>query len=391
MVWMALVGVVCVVGSRQITGAGGAGAADVLRAVVGPAATARLEASYLTLADTLHAATYALGGQPVHAPWAGSPPAVTRPPVPGALAHGAVSQAQVASARSGQGSGPVPLLLPPLRVVITPALAGEGRWTTAGLPPAGRSALPPVAKTFLRPDPARPYALATLLQVDLRVARLHIVAGTEQPGGPIGRPGAGLIPPADTQGDRLLAVFNGGFKYADGAYGLMSGGTVYVRPVWGAATLAVTRRGSVLLGAWGRDARLSGANRALIAWRQNARLLLDQGRITAQTQEGDTWGLSIMNSVYTGRSGIGLTAQGTLLYVAGASLSATTLAQTLQAAGAVTAMELDINPYWVRSFTYGRDAHGQLTAWALDPAMPGIGMEYLYGYTRDFFYVTRSR
>lgn len=53
-------------------------------------------------------------------------------------------------------------------------------------------------------------------------------------------------------------------------------------------------------------------------------------------------------------------------------------------------MQLDINPFWVRAFTYGRDSQGQLIAWALDPAMPGNGMEYMYGDARDFFYLTRN-
>jgi hypothetical protein len=187
----------------------------------------------------------------------------------------------------------------------------------------------------------------------------------------------------------LLAVFNGGFKYADGAYGLMSGGTVYVPPVWGAATIAVTRSGGVIMGAWGRDHRLTGANRNLVAWRQNAGLLIDHGRITARTQIGTDWGQSILDSTYTWRSGIGLTKHGTLLYAAGSSLSAATLARTLAAAGAMSAMQLDINPFWVRAFTYGRDSQGQLTAFALDPVMPGSGMEYMYGDVRDFFYFTR--
>ena len=163
-----------------------------------------------------------------------------------------------------------------------------------------------------------------------------------------------------------------------------------MRPVWGAATIAVGQHGNVIMGRWGTDHRLSGANRTLVAWRQNAGLLIDHGRITPYTQDGSAWGLTILNSTYTWRSGIGLTRQGTLLYVAGNSLSAATLAQTLYAAGAVTAMQLDINPYWVRAFTYGRDAQGNLIAWALDPAMPGNGMEYMYGDPRDFFYFTRS-
>jgi hypothetical protein len=144
------------------------------------------------------------------------------------------------------------------------------------------------------------------------------------------------------------------------------------------------------MGAWGLDRRLAGTNRSLVAWRQNAGLLIDHGHISANTQVGAAWGLSILNSTYTWRSGIGVTRQGNLLYAAGNSLSAATLAGSLAAAGAVTAMQLDINPFWVRSFTYGRDSGGRLVATALSPSMPGTGMEYLYGDVRDFFYLTRA-
>jgi len=277
-----------------------------------------------------------------------------------------------------------------LPVVLTPVLPGEGIWTTAGLPAPGPTTLVPVVKTFIRPDPTRPYALATILQFDLRVTRIHMVAGAAQPGGPRGMPGGGAIPATEWQGTRLLAAVNGGFKYADGAYGMMAGGTVYVPPVWGAATIALTRSGRVIMGSWGLDRRLTGANSALTAWRQNGALLVDHGRIAPVTQDGAAWGLTILNNVYTWRSGIGLTRHGTFLYVAGNALSAVTLAQALRAAGATTAMQLDINPFWVRAFTYTRDTTGQLIATRLDPAMQGSGGEYLSGDARDFFYVTRS-
>jgi hypothetical protein len=216
------------------------------------------------------------------------------------------------------------------------------------------------------------------------------VAGIDQPGGTIGRPGSGLIPTTDTLSGRLLAVLNGGFKYADGAYGLMSGGAVFVPPTWGAATIAVTRDGKVFMGSWGLDRRLTGANTRLAAWRQNAGLLIDRGRIASRARNESNWGLSIMNDTYTWRSAIGLSNHHTLIYVAGGSLSAATLAQALRAAGATSAMQLDINPFWVRAFTYTQDAAGRLTATALDPAMPGTGLEYLYGDSRDFFYLTRA-
>lgn len=281
------------------------------------------------------------------------------------------------------------MLLAAMPAAMAPALPGEGAWITAGLPGPGPSALPPVAKAFIRPDSDRPYALATLLQFDLQVTQLHMVAGIQQPGASRGAPGTGVIPVVDQLGTRLLAAFNGGFKYADGAYGMMTDGTVYVPPVWGAATIALTSAGHVIMGSWGLDRRLTGANRGLVSWRQNGPLLIDHGLISPATQDGAAWGLTILNRTYTWRSGIGLTRHGTLLYVSGYALSAATLAQTLRSAGAVTAMQLDINPFWVRAFTYGRDAIGRLVATPLNPSMQGTGAEYLLGDARDFFYVTR--
>lgn len=98
---------------------------------------------------------------------------------------------------------------------------------------------------------------------------------------------------------------------------------------------------------------------------------------------------SISNRAYTWRSAIGLTDHGTLIYAAGDSLSAATLGRALQAAGAVMAMQTDINPKWVRAFTYQRSTTGTLQIAKLDPGMQGTGTEYFLGSARDFFYVTR--
>ncbi len=293
--------------------------------LLGPSITAHIEATYLDAADKIHALQFALSGGHVQAPWPVQPTTIAAPTA-ASLDAGPLAPPTPATVRTqrraiaitGTVLLPVPqgpLVLTALHTVVGPPLQGEGMWTTSGLPHAGSSKMPAVARAFLRPDPARPYALATLLQFDMRVARLHIVAGTDQPGGPIGHRGPGSITAADIQTDHLLATFNGGFKYADGEYGLMSDGTTYVRPVWGVATIAVTRDGRVLMGNWGKDPRLTGANQSLIAWRQNGALLVDQGRVTPHTNDGAAWGISVMNTVYTWRSGIGVTRQGTLLYV----------------------------------------------------------------------------
>jgi len=83
-----------------------------------------------------------------------------------------------------------------------------------------------------------------------------------------------------------------------------------------------TTAGHVIMGSWGLDRRLTGANDGLTAQRQKGALLIDQGRIAPLTQDGAAWGLTILNRAYTWRSGIGLTRRGTLL-------SATTLARAL--------------------------------------------------------------
>ena len=115
-----------------------------------------------------------------------------------------------------------------MQPIVSPALSGEGNWNVLEQAHAPYSYLPLSARAFIRPDPAYPYAVVSVLQFDTRFSRLHVVSGTQEPGGPVGNHGAGVIPSADQAGNALLATLNGGFKYADGAYGLMTNGKVYV-------------------------------------------------------------------------------------------------------------------------------------------------------------------
>lgn len=372
LVFCSMLTIIAVVFMSQANGASGAWTADALRAVVGPTLTAQFETWFLGLADTTHQVQYHLNGQRVEAPWAvgatTAMPTVTLAPKTVALA---------------------PMPLGRISPVVTPAIGGEGVWLPQGTAPSPYIYLPLDAKTFLRPDPSHPYAIVTLLQFDTRFFRLHIVAGTAEPGGPRGLSGPGVIPSLDQKGNALLAAFNGGFKYADGQYGLKTNSTVYVPPQPNSATIAVTRSGQIILGAWGVDPRLNSGNPDLVAWRQNASLLINNGTINPLTHDGAAWGGTILNSAYTWRSGIGITDHGTLIYAAGDALTALSLGEALHAAGAVTAMQTDINPFWVRAFLYNRDAHGTLNIVKLNPAMYGVGTEYLYGSARDFFYLTR--
>ncbi len=351
----------------QLNGQLGAQFADIMRSVLGPTVTAQIESLFLGVSDTAHRVQYQLSGQQVTVPW-------TIPHAPD-------------SAPSSSTLTAMPLT--PIKPFITPSLSGEGTWTTGGLPTPTSNLPPLVARTFIRPDPNRPYGIVTLLQFDTRFLALHMIAGTTQPGGPLGVNGPGRIVASDLQNNLLFAAFNGGFKYADGQYGMYVNGTTYVPPQNGAATIAITKEGQIILGAWGKDPRLTSGNTDLAAWRQNASLLIDTGVINPLTNDGAAWGGTILNRAYTWRSGIGITASGSLIYAAGNALSALTLGETLKAAGAVMAMQTDINPNWVRAFLYERNASGSLQITKLNPAMQGIGTEYLYGTDRDFFYFTR--
>ena len=57
-------------------------------------------------------------------------------------------------------------------------------------------------------------------------------------------------------------------------------------------------------------------------------------------------------------------------------------------AGAVRAMELDINPQWVAGYLYGhRHGVGPLVPVQVMPDQPGIPGQLLAPYSRDFFTV----
>ena len=88
--------------------------------------------------------------------------------------------------------------------------------------------------------------------------------------------------------------------------------------------------------------------------RQNLDLVVDGGHPVPGLNANDTtrWGFTLGNQVYVWRSGVGVTADGALVYVGGPDLNITDLADVLARAGAVRAMELDINTDWVNFATY---------------------------------------
>ncbi len=119
--------------------------------------------------------------------------------------------------------------------------------------------------------------------------------------------------------------------------------------------------------------------------RQNLPLIVEGGQLNPQLSDGPQWGATLGNAVRVWRSGVGVDARGNILYAAADSQTATSLAQILQRAGAVRAMELDINYEWVTLNFYGAFGAGAPTK--LLPGMSRDATRYLTPDDRDFFAV----
>ena len=204
--------------------------------------------------------------------------------------------------------------------------------------------------------------------------RAQLDPGTLDPGG------HGWGAPTDLADDdraALLAAFNSGFRL-DAAHGGYYQNGKTARPlVDGAASMIFGWDGTLTVGAWGRDARM-GPNIAAV--RQNLSLLVDAGQILpgVQNNTDHRWGVTLGNAKYVWRSGVGVRADGTIVYVVSNRLTALTLAQLLQRAGAVRGMELDINPEWT-SFVRYRPGPTNLLA-----DMQGSPRRYDTPSSRDF-------
>jgi hypothetical protein len=239
-----------------------------------------------------------------------------------------------------------------------------------------------VYTTELRP--ARGSRPAGIAWIDSAATRLSLYAGTTQPHGTWPLQGAVAVSHLPT----LLAAFNSGFKIYDYHTGWYDRGRTAMALKAGAASLVIFANGTATVADWGRDVTL-GPN--VVAVRQNLTLLVDHGVAAPNVTTRGLWGAVIGGVPSTWRSGLGVTASADLVYVGGPGLTPDALARLLLAAGAVRAMELDINPHWVSFSTYthaGGMAGGGIIAGAnLLSGMTLPPGHYLQPFSRDFFAV----
>jgi hypothetical protein len=153
------------------------------------------------------------------------------------------------------------------------------------------------------------------------------------------------------QRNNLVATFNSGFLLRDSQGGWYGQGQMASPLVKGVASLVIYKNGTATVAQWGRDVAM---NAGISAVRQNLHLIVDGGQINpaVATDNIKLWGKTLGNTTLVWRSGLGVTANGALVYAAGNKLSVKSLAAVLQRAGAVRAMELDINSKWTSANYY---------------------------------------
>jgi len=235
---------------------------------------------------------------------------------------------------------------------ITPVAGGspiahEGEWQSVVM----RDGKPLVQVAYVRPDSQHTSYLTAVMLMDHTRVQLQLHPGYEDPG-TVEKFG---VPDRITkdQWPNLVAAFNGGFKISDARGGFYLNGVTKGTLRSGAASLVTYRDGSFNVGAWNTDVRMSPD---VTSVRQNLRLLISDGKVTpsAAAAVKSSWGGTLGGRYFVWRTGVGIRANGDLVFAVGDSLSAKTLASVLRAAGAVRAMQLDINPDWASGYWFSK-------------------------------------
>lgn len=275
---------------------------------------------------------------------------------------------------SAWGPAQIPSSIPErLKSPVTP-VKDEGVWSPTLIKVNGSVAIR-VAR--VRPDSEHTSYFATVTWLDTKLLAFMQVPGTDDPPGNFDR-GDGMVP--DQLSDYYVAGLNNAFLLRDSRGGYYYKGKSIKPLVRGKATLVTYKDGSIDIIQWGRD-RLRGS---LQAARQNLQLNVDNGISQVKDESQSKWGWawqgigSGKNLVW--RSGMGIRADGTLVYVIGDAISAKSLADLLVRAGAVRAMPLDMNSGYANGFLYGPYEGGK----RLDPNIYREPDRFLIPSERDF-------
>lgn len=267
---------------------------------------------------------------------------------------------------------------PRIRPVFSHPLPGEGIWKRTG-PLVDRR--PPVLVTTFRSELDYPRIIAYVAWFDHQRTALAFYPGRYEP------PNAPMRGPMSVPYDqrwRLLATFNGGFTYIDGHNGSSINGLSYEPLKDGLATLLGYRDGRIDIKTWRGG---PNAEPTVAFARQSLPPIIQDGRLNPALNDSSQWGATLGNAVRVWRTGVGIDRRGNLIYAAANNQTVITLARILERAGAVEAMQFDINPEWPSLISY--DHRGGLVPTKVVPNVMQPAARYLVPDDRDFIAVYR--
>jgi hypothetical protein len=267
---------------------------------------------------------------------------------------------------------------PNIQPLVPHGLPGEGIWQPTYDDGGSR---PPVLITQFRPEPIDyPRAVAGVAWIDHTRTSAMLYPGLQEPA--VDMPSRGPTEVPFPLRARLVATFNSAFRLKDGAGGFAYKGHTYVPLEPGMATIVRYASGQVDVTAW-RGSAVAGPD--VVFARQNLPLIVNHGHPSPNLNDGPEWGGTLGNAALVWRSAVGVDGHGNLIYAAGPDQGLRSLASVMIHAGAVRAMELDINTYWTSFITYrfpGAKNPANLLA-----TMDRSPLRYLTPDDRDFFAV----
>ena len=163
-----------------------------------------------------------------------------------------------------------------------------------------------------RADQSFTSQITSAVWIDTSLLRVSLVPGATEPGGVWPEP-PNISGPALTT---AVAAFNGGFRFQDAHGGFYLDGRQAVPLRTGAASLVIYASGKVDIGIWGSEVTMTPDVRAVL---QNLVPIVDNGQPAAAATYSDhrLWGATLGANTVVARSGVGVTASGALVYVAG--------------------------------------------------------------------------
>lgn len=189
---------------------------------------------------------------------------------------------------------------------------------------------------------------------------------------------------AATWTGRVLAAFNGGFKLHDGVGGYYYLGHEVAPLLDGQASLVTYADGSMRIGAWNRDLRMT---KDVVAVRQNLRPFIDGGTIQATPNDPPkTWGVTIHRTPFANRTLLGVLKDGSYVFEFAHRATPIMLAREALKVGVQFAIVLDMNGIWPTGFVYTHTGT-HLIGMKINPNIERMPKLYMRPTDKDFIAV----